>query len=76
MNSLSLFLDNMHIGRGMMNFHGMNNSHLVTFLVMSLLIFTKLFTWSERRRSQARPILERSEGSGLNLARGKRSPQA
>ncbi|MBO8177948.1 MAG: hypothetical protein H0Z31_10900 [Bacillus sp. (in: Bacteria)] len=36
---------------------------------------------SERRRLQreqeaARPILERSEGSGLHLARGKRPPQA
>jgi hypothetical protein len=59
MNSLCLFLDSMHIGRGMMNIHGMNNNQLVTFsfpmldrlniliLVMSLLIFSYLFT---RRR--------------------------
>ncbi|MBO8177661.1 MAG: hypothetical protein H0Z31_09450 [Bacillus sp. (in: Bacteria)] len=41
--------------------------------------FSKLFT--RRRllagtRSQARPIPERSEGSGLRIARGKRPPQA
>jgi hypothetical protein len=40
---------------------------------MSLLIFSKLFTWRRLQREQeaARPILERSEGSGLHLARGK-----
>ncbi|MBO8176416.1 MAG: hypothetical protein H0Z31_03060 [Bacillus sp. (in: Bacteria)] len=41
--------------------------------------FCKLFTrrrLKEGTRSQARPILERSEGSGLRLARGKRPPQA
>ncbi|MBO8178222.1 MAG: hypothetical protein H0Z31_12285 [Bacillus sp. (in: Bacteria)] len=45
---------------------------------MSLLIFSKLFTrWrSQREQEAARPLLERSEGSGLQLARGKRPPQA
>jgi hypothetical protein len=71
------------IGRGMMNIHGMNNNHSVTFpfpmldslnilfLVMSLLIFSYLFTRRRLQREQkaARPILERSEGSGMRLAR-------
>ncbi|MBO8177360.1 MAG: hypothetical protein H0Z31_07900 [Bacillus sp. (in: Bacteria)] len=45
---------------------------------MSLLFFSKLFTRRRLLREQeaARPILERSEGSGLRLARGKRPPQA
>ncbi|MBO8176366.1 MAG: hypothetical protein H0Z31_02810 [Bacillus sp. (in: Bacteria)] len=45
---------------------------------MSLLIFSKLFTRRRLQREQeaARPLLERSEGSGLHLARVKRPPQA
>jgi hypothetical protein len=45
---------------------------------MSLLIFSKLFTRRRLQREQeaARPLLERSEGSGLHLARGKRPPTA
>ncbi|MBO8176320.1 MAG: hypothetical protein H0Z31_02575 [Bacillus sp. (in: Bacteria)] len=45
---------------------------------MSLLIFRKLFTRRRLQREQeaARPLLKRSEGSGLRLARGKRPPQA
>ncbi|MBO8177991.1 MAG: hypothetical protein H0Z31_11115 [Bacillus sp. (in: Bacteria)] len=45
---------------------------------MSLLIFSKLFTRRRLQREQeaARPLLERCEGSGLHLARGKRPPQA
>jgi hypothetical protein len=45
---------------------------------MSLLIFSKLFTRRRLQQEQeaARPILERSEGSGLQIARGKRPPQA
>jgi hypothetical protein len=45
---------------------------------MSLLIFSKLFTRRRLKREQeaARPLLERSEGSGLRLARGKRPPAA
>ncbi|MBO8176917.1 MAG: hypothetical protein H0Z31_05595 [Bacillus sp. (in: Bacteria)] len=43
-----------------------------------MLIFSNLFTRRRLQREQeaARPILERSEGSGLHLARGKRPPQA
>jgi hypothetical protein len=45
---------------------------------MSVLIFSKLFTRRRLQREQeaARPLLERYEGSGLRLARGKRPPQA
>ncbi|MBO8177280.1 MAG: hypothetical protein H0Z31_07490 [Bacillus sp. (in: Bacteria)] len=46
-----------------------------------MLIFSKLFTEAKGGEpagtaKQARPILERSEGSGLLLTRGKRLPQA
>ncbi|MGG3736539.1 hypothetical protein [Aeribacillus pallidus] len=45
---------------------------------MSVLIFSKLFTRRRLQREQeaARPLLERYEGSGLRLARGKLPPQA
>ncbi|MBO8178302.1 MAG: hypothetical protein H0Z31_12705 [Bacillus sp. (in: Bacteria)] len=43
-----------------------------------MLIFNKLSTRRRLQREQeaARPILERSEGSGLRLARGKRPPES
>ncbi|MBO8176276.1 MAG: hypothetical protein H0Z31_02355 [Bacillus sp. (in: Bacteria)] len=54
-----------------------------TFLInwlcyKSLLIFSKLFTRRRLQREQeaARPLLERSEGSGLHLAACPRKPSA